>query len=548
MSDTTDDTDGTTDGETPPPPSKRIRRNSNEQEGSRPRDTRTEQQKGSILHWADAYVANGHKHPVSGAQIAAPAARAELKVHISSPFKLLSTRDLPPSENVDTIALSDILSDPLISCIWQFNFLFDIPFIYSHLDPDTADACSIKIVHGFWKTEDPTRHILYEEAERYKNVELVAAYLPDPFGTHHTKMMVVFKRDDTVQVIVHTANMIEKDWGNMTNAAWLSPPLPRKTAASPATSEFEADIMAYFAAYGRDRLRALMDEVKEYDFSSVKATFVASVPGKFTTTSTKRMWGIERMRDVLSQIPSTPDTPSSKDTIIGQFSSIGSLGPKDTWLSPYFHSVLSTTASSAPSSRKPPLKLIFPTPSSIKNSLEGWFSGGSIHLRLSTQQMQSQLEYMRPMLCDWHAVEAGRERAAPHIKTYMRLSEDEKSGVRVKWALLTSANLSKPAWGTPVAGRDPGFKIQSYEAGILIHPAQYLPSGAAVIVPTYKSDTVPDEARERMQKEGVTEIVPLRMPWDWPLKKYEVGDEPWTPEPARMEVDWRGMPWPGYGR
>ncbi|ODQ53368.1 tyrosyl-DNA phosphodiesterase, partial [Saitoella complicata NRRL Y-17804] len=424
---------------------------------------------------------------------------------------------LPPSENVDTITLFDILSGPLISCTWQFNFLFDIPFIYSHFDPDTADACCIKIVHGFWKTEDPTRHTLYEEAERYKNVELIAAYLPDPFGTHHTKMMVVFRRDDTVQVVVHTANMIEKDWGNMTNAAWLSPPLPFKIAASPATSEFEVDIMAYFAAYGRDRLKALMEEVKKYDFSSVKVTFVASVPGKFTTTSTKRMWGIERMRDVLSQAPSTPDTPSSKDTIIGQFSSIGSLGPKDTWLGPYFHSALSTTSSSTPSSRKPPLKLIFPTPSSIKNSLEGWFSGGSIHLRLSTPQMQSQLEYMRPMLCDWHAVEAGRERAAPHIKTYMRLSEDEKSGVRVKWALLTSANLSKPAWGTPVAGRDPGFKIQSYEAGILIHPAQYTSSN--------------------------TEIVPLRMPWDWPLKKYEKADEPWTPGPARMEVDWRGMPW-----
>lgn len=31
-------------------------------------------------------------------------------------------------------------------------------------------------------------------------------------GTHHTKAMLLFYRDNTMQFVVHTANMIERDW------------------------------------------------------------------------------------------------------------------------------------------------------------------------------------------------------------------------------------------------------------------------------------------------------------------------------------------------
>lgn len=56
-----------------------------------------------------------------------------------------------------------------------------------------------------------------QAAESYPNVQLIPAYMPDPFGTHHTKMMILFRHDDFAQVVIHTANMIEqvsKDAGN----------------------------------------------------------------------------------------------------------------------------------------------------------------------------------------------------------------------------------------------------------------------------------------------------------------------------------------------
>jgi tyrosyl-DNA phosphodiesterase 1 len=47
----------------------------------------------------------------------------------SSPFQLTRIRDLPAEANEDTIALSDILGDPMIREAWLFDYLFDIDFV-----------------------------------------------------------------------------------------------------------------------------------------------------------------------------------------------------------------------------------------------------------------------------------------------------------------------------------------------------------------------------------------------------------------------------------
>jgi len=40
----------------------------------------------------------------------------------------------------------------------------------------------------------------------------------------------------------------------------------------------------------------------------------------------------------------------------------------------------------------------------------------------------------------------------------------------ISWFLLTSANLSKPAWGVL---RDGAISIQSYELGVLVFPSLF---------------------------------------------------------------------------
>lgn len=48
---------------------------------------------------------------------------------LPSPVQLTCIRDLPPSSNVDTVGLREILGDPMIRECWQFNYLFDIDFL-----------------------------------------------------------------------------------------------------------------------------------------------------------------------------------------------------------------------------------------------------------------------------------------------------------------------------------------------------------------------------------------------------------------------------------
>ena len=41
--------------------------------------------------------------------------------------------------------------------------------------------------------------LLQEGCSRYANVEPITAYMPEPFGTHHSKMMVLLRHDDLAQ-------------------------------------------------------------------------------------------------------------------------------------------------------------------------------------------------------------------------------------------------------------------------------------------------------------------------------------------------------------
>lgn len=37
--------------------------------------------------------------------------------------------------------------------------------------------------------------------QRYPNVEPIVAYMPEPFGTHHSKMMILLRHDDFAQYV-----------------------------------------------------------------------------------------------------------------------------------------------------------------------------------------------------------------------------------------------------------------------------------------------------------------------------------------------------------
>ncbi|KAK6339754.1 hypothetical protein TWF718_009148 [Orbilia javanica] len=549
---------------------------------------------------------------------------------ISSPFKLTHIRNLSANKNVDTITISDILESPIIREIWSFNFMHDLEWMVSHLDEDVAKDINIKIIHGNWRKEDMSRKALESERDKlidptssdggYK-IELITAYMPDPFGTHHTKMLVLFHHDDTAEVVIHTANMIPWDWSNMTQAVWRSPRLPLLADDGLERKEgvgytFKEAFLAYVGAYGF-RTKNLMEQIVKYDFQAVRAIFVGHVPGDHKVNGPEsKLFGWGKVKRVLTRIGRGGGhginkagrvlyTVKGGGEIAMQCSSVATLGETyfDTVLYPTFSTcrpgsgqlnafeALRTPSSSAnssssrPSSR-PQLSLVFPTVENVRTSVLGWDGGGSIFMKSQKPTDKSQLNYIKPMLKVWGQppiglstdvfVEAERGKATPHIKTYnffspprtdVKDSDSTDDGneyegppvVSMDWAMITSANLSKQAWGNPAkgSGHATTTKIQSYEVGVLVHPGLWkdlLKDGAGVVSMAAvggKDWLVGDGQRvqncdvsESMDGKWDTVKVSVRLAYDYPLRAYSEGDEPWCKDASYSGRDWKGITWP----
>ncbi|KAH0553116.1 hypothetical protein GP486_006696 [Trichoglossum hirsutum] len=523
-------------------------------------------------------------------RVTLPEAPAEVKngniKPVPSPIHLTRIRDLPNSSNVDTISLKDILGDPMIKECWQFNYTFDIDFLMSHLDQDVRDLVLVKVVHGSWKKEDPHRLSLEEAAERYPNVQLITAYMPEPFGTHHSKMMILIRHDNSAQVVIHTANMISFDWTNMTQAAWLSPLLPllpnhglnepnqppsSETGEVGSGTRFKRDLLAYLRAYGKGKTGKLVKELENYDFSEIRAALVASTPFKQKVGSSGNsdvLWGWPGLERVLSSIACETTPNGDYPRVVVQVSSIASLGQSNKWLSETFFNALSTASSASPlgspspppSLQKPKFSVIFPTADEIRRSLDGYHSGGAIHTKIQTAAQAKQVAYMKPYLCHWASDsgnassrvdklspdvrQAGRNRAAPHIKTYVRFVDSSMS--RIDWAMVTSANLSTQAWGAaPNASGE--VRICSWEIGVVVWPelwkGQDTSSGGSTkvnMVPVFKQDTPSIEGFDNGENEKRT-LVGFRMPYDLPLVPYAKSSIPWCATSSYAEPDWKGM-------
>ncbi|KAL9104563.1 MAG: hypothetical protein Q9163_000485 [Psora crenata] len=482
----------------------------------------------------------------SGAKIGSLSAASKPKT-IPSPMQLNFVSEFPVSSNVDTVSLGSILGDPMIKECWLFNYLFEVDFVMRQFDPDVKDLVKIHIIHGSWRKEDTNGIGIIEGAKRYPNIHVIKAYMPEAYGTHHAKMAVLSRRDDLAQVIITTGNFIEKDW-RMSQAFWRSPLLPMQNQPdellSPAPGlgsgqRFKRDLLAYIDNYGA-KLAGLGAQLRQYDFSEVRGALVASTPGRQNIRSLDQgketIWGLPGLQRILQGIPSNGASEGHdrmynvgvrKPHIVTQISSVASVGEK--WLTSTFFPTLSTAAdqmskpiTAPPRSRAtaPDYSIIFPTASEIRNSIDGYGSGSSIHMKTQTSAQAKQLQFIRPMLCHWApspipnppqpAGEAAtgktdRHPAAPHIKTYVRFSDPSMR--KIDWAMMTSANLSTQAWGSaPNASGE--VRICSYELGIVVWPGLWdeegCEGGRTEMVPVFKHDT-PTAQEVELPTEGVKE-------------------------------------------
>lgn len=379
----------------------------------------------------------------------------------------------------------------------------------------------------------------------------------------------------------------------MSQAVWRSPLLPlltplatkqpsKATAFSTGTTlgsgpRFKSDLLAYLRGY--NRLGSLDDKLSLYDFGAVRGALVASLPRKQTVTHSEdagNLWGLPGLSRVLRSIPchqkstqeekvasgtayapyfaqKSSSEQSSKPQVVVQISSVASIGEK--WLREYFFPQLASLSSKFATVTSPQFSIVFPTADEIRRSIEGYGSGGSIHMRTQSAAQQKQLDFIHPMLYHWAGdersnsnpdmplLEAGRRRAAPHIKTYTRFTD--ASMTKIDWAMMTSANLSNQAWGSTM--KDGQVRVCSYEIGIVVWPGLWDDNETgtkAEMVPVFKKDT-PDDL-STTGDEAVGTRVGWRMPYDLPLVPYNEHDKPWCATEPCAEPDWMGRSWPGF--
>ncbi|RWS11054.1 tyrosyl-DNA phosphodiesterase 1-like protein, partial [Dinothrombium tinctorium] len=381
----------------------------------------------------------------------------------------------------------------------QFNYMFEIDWLIEQYDRQFRDL-PLFIVH---QEKADTRAELEEQCVNYPNVKLIRAHLMDPFGTHHTKMMILHY-EHGLRVVVHTANLIHNDWYQKTQGVWLSPIFPPSLTSSfvdTSKTKFQTDLLEYLASYHSSEINSWCDLIKKYDMSSATVFLIGSSPGRYIGDS-KSKFGHLKVKKILSTV-GISDKVDSSWPVIAQFSSIGTLGSTpERWLTGEFLDSLKTTGN-RPEFKKTFLKLIFPCVEDVRNSLEGYMAGGSLPYSENVAKKQ---EYLKSYLHRWKSKLRGRDRASPHIKSYTRVSPDMK---HIAWFMLTSANLSKAAWGA-LEKNGTQLAIRSYELGVLFIPKMF------------GSEEFFKVAREqKLDGDGVNAPFSFLLPFDVPLTQYD---------------------------
>jgi tyrosyl-DNA phosphodiesterase-1 len=192
----------------------------------------------------------------------------------------------------------------------------------------------------------------------------------------------------------------------------------------------------------------------------------------------------------------------------------------------------------------PDVQLIWPSVNFVKNCINGYSAGGSLCFP------QANLKpFMKDMFYEYKPSK-GRQIVPPHIKTYTRLvctektkkshasepakkklktetnesqTEPKKYDIELAWVILSSANLSKAAWGA-LQKNNTQLMIRHYEAGVLFLP------DSEVTKKTVQEESVSEHTFPLPYSVPVTEKNPNPWIWNVPYTEEDILGEVWSPE------------------
>ncbi|XP_058067233.1 probable tyrosyl-DNA phosphodiesterase [Anopheles bellator] len=435
--------------------------------------------------------------------VVAPRGHMAQKLAAAAPYNFFLTTitDSKPTHSEPlSVTFQELLDSSLgqLESSVQMNFMVDIGWLLAHYYFAGYENVPLLILYG---DETPELKLV---SKKKPNVTAMKVELKTPFGVHHTKMGLYGYRDGSLRIVISTANLYEDDWHNRTQGLWISPRLPAvpenaDTAYGESVTDFRSNLLSYLEAYKLPQLQQWMARIRKTDFSDVKVCLVASVPGGHVNTPKGPLWGHPRLGYLLTKHAAPVDDSCP---LVAQSSSIGSLGPSpESWVLGEIMASFRKDSAPVGIRRMPGFRMIFPSYSNVRQSHDGLLGGGCLPYVRSTHVKQ---EWLKGYLYQWCCRSRHRNKAMPHIKTYCRWSHRG-----LYWFLLTSANLSKSAWGVyNKTGRfEKPLRINSYEAGVLFLPRLLL-----------DENFFPMEAEKKHPQ--------FPMPYDVPIIPYAPEDTP----------------------
>ncbi|CAG2062260.1 unnamed protein product [Timema podura] len=197
-------------------------------------------------------------------------------------FFLTTIKGAEPTHSEPLSVTFSELLDPtlgdLVSSL-QINFMVDLGWLMANYYIHGHSKKPLLILYG--ADDDET---LKDPKKLPGNIKAVRVKTPHPFGHHHTKMSLFRYSDESIRVIVSTANLVESDWENRTQGLWISPACPKlpddsDTSAGDSPTEFKSDLLRYLTSYKLPQLQEWVTAVRETDFSTIrKDIFKGSVP------------------------------------------------------------------------------------------------------------------------------------------------------------------------------------------------------------------------------------------------------------------------------
>lgn len=495
-------------------------------------------------------VAKRQRHigPVASAIVSKTVRRQNLS--LVDAFYLLKTNGVHNQRHA--ISLDEIVTagaELVVIC----NFKMDIPWMWERA-PGLQTSRKILIVHGETSDDEQEWGKFISHQGAAERVRFFRPRTP-PYGTVHTKMILLFFSTGC-RVCVHTANMLSMDWDFKTQGAYVRDfpvlDLSSSDISGRGTREdFKLQLLRYFRhSLSGKEMSDVTEMINRYDFSSAGVALVSSVPGVHRGEA-KHYFGHARLRSILEKERFPSDIG---DTVaVCQFSSLGSIQRK--WLDQEFKQTL--FAENRPmtlgSVNEGEIKLIFPTVSQVQDSNEGLQAGAS----LPVNGKNLHRDHLTSKLHVWDARISGREKAMPHIKTFLRYNASSPESPF--WVFLGSFNLSVAAWGRMQGGKKSSsswdrLNVLSYEIGVLFSANIARPQVHAIDgsikyhIPCALEREVWVSARQHrrvslhlshFESESNGEdninsearvVLKIPLPYALPPRKYNRDDTPWTTE------------------